>query len=125
MHRLDYPGMPWKGYENGHSAKTFEPPYIKPTAPFRKKHTRLACLFVRLPRYYETTAPIRGRRVDRYAHPPYAGTFFICWGDEILNMIVRMDHILAWSFQPWAAPMRVMMALAIAQDMTWVTKRRI
>nr|VFK21375.1 MAG: hypothetical protein BECKLPF1236B_GA0070989_12525 [Candidatus Kentron sp. LPFa] len=25
----------------------------------------------------------RGRRVDRYA-----GTFFICWGDETLNMIV-------------------------------------
>ena len=36
-----------------------------------------------LPSYYETTAPIRGRRVDRYA-----GTFFICWGDETLNMIV-------------------------------------
>nr|VFK07009.1 MAG: hypothetical protein BECKLPF1236A_GA0070988_100065 [Candidatus Kentron sp. LPFa]VFK28251.1 MAG: hypothetical protein BECKLPF1236C_GA0070990_100629 [Candidatus Kentron sp. LPFa] len=34
--------------------------------------------------YYETTASIRGRRVDRYA-----GTFFICWGDETLNMIVR------------------------------------
>ena len=33
--------------------------------------------------YYETTAPIRDRRVDRYA-----GTFFICWGDKILNMIV-------------------------------------
>nr|VFK18205.1 MAG: hypothetical protein BECKLPF1236B_GA0070989_11366 [Candidatus Kentron sp. LPFa] len=37
--------------------------------------------------YYETTAPIRGRRVDRYA-----GTFFICWGDETLNMIVRNDN---------------------------------
>nr|VFK08751.1 MAG: hypothetical protein BECKLPF1236A_GA0070988_1002015 [Candidatus Kentron sp. LPFa]VFK25860.1 MAG: hypothetical protein BECKLPF1236C_GA0070990_1002615 [Candidatus Kentron sp. LPFa] len=35
--------------------------------------------------YYETTAPIRGRRVDRYA-----GTFFICWGDEALNMIVNL-----------------------------------
>nr|VFK68252.1 MAG: hypothetical protein BECKUNK1418G_GA0071005_12203 [Candidatus Kentron sp. UNK]VFK73494.1 MAG: hypothetical protein BECKUNK1418H_GA0071006_12102 [Candidatus Kentron sp. UNK] len=46
--------------------------------------------------------PRRGRRVDkrsastissfwwmRCAYPPYAGTFFICWGDEILNMIVR------------------------------------
>nr|VFK78910.1 MAG: hypothetical protein BECKSD772D_GA0070982_102918 [Candidatus Kentron sp. SD] len=35
--------------------------------------------------YYETTAPIRGRRVDRYA-----GTFFIYWGDETLNMIVKL-----------------------------------
>nr|VFK13238.1 MAG: hypothetical protein BECKLPF1236B_GA0070989_10455 [Candidatus Kentron sp. LPFa] len=35
--------------------------------------------------YYETTAPIRNRRVDRYA-----GTFFICWGDETLNMIVNL-----------------------------------
>nr|VFK14908.1 MAG: hypothetical protein BECKLPF1236A_GA0070988_101169 [Candidatus Kentron sp. LPFa] len=33
--------------------------------------------------YYETTASIRGRRVDRYA-----GTFFIYWGDETLNMNV-------------------------------------
>ena len=54
--------------------------------------------------YYETTAPIRGRRVDkrsastifssrwmRCAYPPYAGTFFICWGDETLNMIVRKN----------------------------------
>nr|VFK69281.1 MAG: hypothetical protein BECKUNK1418G_GA0071005_13412 [Candidatus Kentron sp. UNK]VFK73860.1 MAG: hypothetical protein BECKUNK1418H_GA0071006_13262 [Candidatus Kentron sp. UNK] len=24
----------------------------------------------------------------RCAYPPYAGTFFICWGDETLNMIV-------------------------------------
>nr|VFK12478.1 MAG: hypothetical protein BECKLPF1236B_GA0070989_10365 [Candidatus Kentron sp. LPFa] len=52
--------------------------------------------------YYETTAPIRDRRVDkrsastisssrwmRCAYPPYAGTFFICWGDETLNMIVK------------------------------------
>ena len=48
--------------------------------------------------YYETTASIRGRRVDkrsastgrkrwwmRFAYPPYAGTFFICWGDETLK----------------------------------------
>nr|VFK66616.1 MAG: hypothetical protein BECKUNK1418G_GA0071005_11009 [Candidatus Kentron sp. UNK] len=53
--------------------------------------------------YYETTVPIRGRRVDkrsastissfrwmRFAYPPYAGTFFICWGDETLNMIVKL-----------------------------------
>nr|VFK19280.1 MAG: hypothetical protein BECKLPF1236B_GA0070989_11674 [Candidatus Kentron sp. LPFa] len=25
----------------------------------------------------------------RCAYPPYAGTFFICWGDETLNMIVK------------------------------------
>nr|VFK19577.1 MAG: hypothetical protein BECKLPF1236B_GA0070989_11775 [Candidatus Kentron sp. LPFa] len=44
----------------------------------------------------------RGRRVDkrsastisssrwmRFAYPPYAGTFFIYWGDETLNMIVK------------------------------------
>nr|VFK25779.1 MAG: hypothetical protein BECKLPF1236B_GA0070989_15161 [Candidatus Kentron sp. LPFa] len=37
--------------------------------------------------YYETTAPIRSRRVDRYA-----GTFFIRWGDETLNMIVKINH---------------------------------
>ena len=57
--------------------------------------------------YYETTAQILGRRVDkrsastifssrwmRFAYPPYAGTFFICWGDETLNMIVewRIKH---------------------------------
>nr|VFK66131.1 MAG: hypothetical protein BECKUNK1418G_GA0071005_108017 [Candidatus Kentron sp. UNK]VFK71764.1 MAG: hypothetical protein BECKUNK1418H_GA0071006_108117 [Candidatus Kentron sp. UNK] len=58
-----------------------------------------------MPRYYETTAPIRGRRVDKRSastissfpvdarsDPPYAGTFFICWGDETLNMIVRGLH---------------------------------
>lgn len=27
----------------------------------------------------------------RCAYPPYAGTFFICWGDEILNMIVKLE----------------------------------
>nr|VFK14477.1 MAG: hypothetical protein BECKLPF1236B_GA0070989_106211 [Candidatus Kentron sp. LPFa] len=27
--------------------------------------------------------------VDARSDPPYAGTFFICWGDETLNMIVR------------------------------------
>nr|VFK20313.1 MAG: hypothetical protein BECKLPF1236B_GA0070989_12067 [Candidatus Kentron sp. LPFa] len=32
---------------------------------------------------------MRGRRVDARSDPPYAGTFFICWGDETLNMIVR------------------------------------
>ena len=37
---------------------------------------------------------IRGRRVDRYA-----GTFFICWGDETLNMIVRNDEPLSPQFQ--------------------------
>nr|VFK34915.1 MAG: hypothetical protein BECKLPF1236C_GA0070990_103114 [Candidatus Kentron sp. LPFa] len=26
----------------------------------------------------------------RFAYPPYAGTFFICWGDETLNMIVNL-----------------------------------
>nr|VFK18891.1 MAG: hypothetical protein BECKLPF1236B_GA0070989_11557 [Candidatus Kentron sp. LPFa] len=26
----------------------------------------------------------------RCAYPPYAGTFFICWGDETLNMIVSL-----------------------------------
>ena len=26
--------------------------------------------------------------VDARSDPPYAGTFFICWGDETLNMIV-------------------------------------
>ena len=25
----------------------------------------------------------------RCAYPPYAGTFLICWSDEILNMIVK------------------------------------
>ena len=27
--------------------------------------------------------------VDARSDPPYTGTFFICWGDETLNMIVR------------------------------------
>nr|VFK67821.1 MAG: hypothetical protein BECKUNK1418G_GA0071005_11683 [Candidatus Kentron sp. UNK]VFK73137.1 MAG: hypothetical protein BECKUNK1418H_GA0071006_11663 [Candidatus Kentron sp. UNK] len=33
---------------------------------------------------FEFVGRVRGRRVDRYA-----GTFFICWGDETLNMIVK------------------------------------
>ena len=28
--------------------------------------------------------------MDARSDPPYAGTFFICWGDETLNMIVRV-----------------------------------
>nr|VFK16985.1 MAG: Uncharacterized protein BECKLPF1236A_GA0070988_101593 [Candidatus Kentron sp. LPFa] len=28
--------------------------------------------------------------MDARSDPPYADTFFICWGDEILNMIVRI-----------------------------------
>nr|VFK61373.1 MAG: hypothetical protein BECKUNK1418G_GA0071005_10176 [Candidatus Kentron sp. UNK]VFK72386.1 MAG: hypothetical protein BECKUNK1418H_GA0071006_11126 [Candidatus Kentron sp. UNK] len=27
--------------------------------------------------------------VDARSDPPYVGTFFICWGDETLNMIVK------------------------------------
>ena len=61
--------------------------------------------------YYETTVPIRGRRVDkrsastissfrwmRFAYPPYAGTFFICWGDETLNIIVNSKEVLVTGF---------------------------
>nr|VFK59437.1 MAG: hypothetical protein BECKUNK1418G_GA0071005_100712 [Candidatus Kentron sp. UNK]VFK68737.1 MAG: hypothetical protein BECKUNK1418H_GA0071006_100540 [Candidatus Kentron sp. UNK] len=29
--------------------------------------------------------------VDARSDPPYAGTFFICWGDETLNMIVKVS----------------------------------
>nr|VFK13596.1 MAG: hypothetical protein BECKLPF1236B_GA0070989_104919 [Candidatus Kentron sp. LPFa] len=72
--------------------------------PFRFWLCRIRRCFRKGPinNYYETTAQIRSRRVDRSAHPPsfpsrwmrfayppYAGTFFICWGDETLNMIVR------------------------------------
>nr|VFK59861.1 MAG: hypothetical protein BECKUNK1418G_GA0071005_100929 [Candidatus Kentron sp. UNK]VFK70141.1 MAG: hypothetical protein BECKUNK1418H_GA0071006_102429 [Candidatus Kentron sp. UNK] len=33
----------------------------------------------------------------RFTYPPYAGTFFICWGDETLNMIVRLlNHTIRW-----------------------------
>nr|VFK60908.1 MAG: hypothetical protein BECKUNK1418G_GA0071005_101423 [Candidatus Kentron sp. UNK]VFK69524.1 MAG: hypothetical protein BECKUNK1418H_GA0071006_101522 [Candidatus Kentron sp. UNK] len=28
--------------------------------------------------------------VDARSDPPYASTFFICWGDETLNMIVSL-----------------------------------
>nr|VFK65570.1 MAG: hypothetical protein BECKUNK1418G_GA0071005_106525 [Candidatus Kentron sp. UNK]VFK71531.1 MAG: hypothetical protein BECKUNK1418H_GA0071006_107025 [Candidatus Kentron sp. UNK] len=30
----------------------------------------------------------------RFAYPPYAGTFFICWGDETLNMNVKLNSFL-------------------------------
>nr|VFK66900.1 MAG: hypothetical protein BECKUNK1418G_GA0071005_11151 [Candidatus Kentron sp. UNK]VFK72338.1 MAG: hypothetical protein BECKUNK1418H_GA0071006_11091 [Candidatus Kentron sp. UNK] len=29
----------------------------------------------------------------RFAYPPYAGTFFICWGDKTLNMIVSLRFL--------------------------------
>nr|VFK15976.1 MAG: hypothetical protein BECKLPF1236A_GA0070988_101373 [Candidatus Kentron sp. LPFa] len=31
--------------------------------------------------------------VDARSDPPYAGTFFICWGDETLNMIVKVPSM--------------------------------
>nr|VFK05810.1 MAG: hypothetical protein BECKLPF1236B_GA0070989_100113 [Candidatus Kentron sp. LPFa] len=31
--------------------------------------------------------------VDARNDPPYAGTFFICWGDETLNMIVKVPSM--------------------------------
>nr|VFK24565.1 MAG: hypothetical protein BECKLPF1236B_GA0070989_14172 [Candidatus Kentron sp. LPFa] len=36
----------------------------------------------------------------RFAYPPYAGTFFICWGDETLNMIVRYFLLPPWHWIP-------------------------
>nr|VFK13015.1 MAG: Predicted RNA binding protein YcfA, dsRBD-like fold, HicA-like mRNA interferase family [Candidatus Kentron sp. LPFa] len=34
--------------------------------------------------------------MDARSDPPYAGTFFICWGDETLNMIVKMLQDDGW-----------------------------
>nr|VFK40607.1 MAG: hypothetical protein BECKSD772F_GA0070984_106318 [Candidatus Kentron sp. SD]VFK45687.1 MAG: hypothetical protein BECKSD772E_GA0070983_105818 [Candidatus Kentron sp. SD] len=35
-----------------------------------------------------SASTIFSSRWMRFAYPSYAGTFFICWGDETLNMIV-------------------------------------
>nr|VFK11845.1 MAG: hypothetical protein BECKLPF1236B_GA0070989_10266 [Candidatus Kentron sp. LPFa] len=38
--------------------------------------------------------------VDARSDPPYAGTFFICWGDETLNMIVNnINHIARHTYE--------------------------
>ena len=45
-----------------------------------------------------TRGPSLPRRVDARSDPPYAGTFFICWGDETLNMIVNSKGVLVTGF---------------------------
>nr|VFK17403.1 MAG: hypothetical protein BECKLPF1236B_GA0070989_111610 [Candidatus Kentron sp. LPFa] len=41
----------------------------------------------------EAHPPSLPSRWMRFAYPPYAGTFFICWGDETLNMIVKYRSV--------------------------------
>nr|VFK10890.1 MAG: hypothetical protein BECKLPF1236A_GA0070988_1004514 [Candidatus Kentron sp. LPFa]VFK27318.1 MAG: hypothetical protein BECKLPF1236C_GA0070990_1004514 [Candidatus Kentron sp. LPFa] len=69
----------------------------------------------------------------RFAYPPYAGTFFICWGDETLNMSVwfrlrrvrvsekfRKNRRLRKGYSVWILLLRASMFFP-AQLHEWIT----